>query len=668
MQDTALESIAQKLVSPQKGILAADWSVGTATKHFEKLGIKSSEETRRVYREMLFTTEGIEEFISGVILHDETSKQKAKNGALFPELLAKKGIIPGIRVDEGTEAYPNSPNERITKGIETLASRLPEYYQAGLKFTKWRAVITIGDGIPTEENIKENARLLGKFAALSQRNGLVPIVEPEVLMDGAHDIARCEEVTTSVLHSVFSALEKNGVSVKGTILKTNFVHPGKDRQEKVDLEEVAKATLRVLTKTLPPDLPGVVFLSGGDSPEESTAHLNSVSSKEDQPWQLSFSYARALQYPAIEMWKGQDANIKKAQDTFYKRAKLNSLARQGKYTSEMENNTNQLDLLSIGDASLDMFLTPTESEALCTIDEKECLICFSYGDKIPVKTLEFSVGGNAANNAVGVTRLGLKSALVLTLGDDDIGNQIVEKATKEGVDMTYVIQQPSTVSNYSTVINYAAERTIFVYHAPRSYEFPVKLPKTPWVYLTSMGESFRPFYNHVVDWLKKNPEIKLAFNPGSYQLRVDPEVLKDVLALTHMIFVNRQEAERLTGMEESSGQEKELLKKLSALGPKIPVITDGENGSFIFDGSRFVHAGILPIDAHERTGAGDAFGSGCLSGIIKGKTLEEALLWGTINSASVIGYVGPQRGLLKEAEMQEWEERFRSSGVKVEEI
>ncbi|MCK4588541.1 carbohydrate kinase family protein [Candidatus Woesebacteria bacterium] len=334
----------------------------------------------------------------------------------------------------------------------------------------------------------------------------------------------------------------------------------------------------------------------------------------------------------------------------------------------MVNENSQLDLLSIGDASMDVFITPTESEALCQIHDKESLVCFSYGDKIPVKNLEFFIGGNAANNAVGTRRLGVRSGVVLTLGDDGIGNQIVETLKKEQVDTTFVIQQPSTTSNYSTVINYSGERTILTYKAPRSYEFPVQLPLAPWIYLTSMGDSFRPFYNHLVDWLKKNQNVKLAFNPGSRQLRAGLEAIKDVLQITHIVYVNRKEAEGLTGMEGSQNKEKELLNALSGLGPKMSIITDGANGSFIFDGQRYLKAGVLPIDAFERTGAGDSFGVGCLSALIKGKTFEEALLWGTANSASVIGYTGPQKGLLREEEMLEWLERARSSRVEVKEF
>jgi len=329
---------------------------------------------------------------------------------------------------------------------------------------------------------------------------------------------------------------------------------------------------------------------------------------------------------------------------------------------------NDYQLISIGDASIDAFITPSESETVCEIKDKECHICFSYGDKIPVKNQEFCVGGNAANNAVGVTRLGVKTYIVLTLGIDYTGKMIVDKLTKEGVDLTYVIQQPATTSNYSTIISYQGERTIFSYHAPRSYEFPVQLPTVGWVYLTSMGESFLPFYKHVAAWLAKNPQIKLAFNPGSYQMRAGIEEIGDILKRTHLIFVNRQEAQKLTGMDESSGKEKDLLLALSKLGPKNCVITDGAKGSMYYDGTHFVKAGVLPVDAFERTGAGDAFGSGCLAAIIKGKTPQEALMWGTVNSASVIGYTGSQKGLLTEADMTQWLERAKSSKVEVGEF
>ena len=313
-----------------------------------------------------------------------------------------------------------------------------------------------------------------------------------------------------------------------------------------------------------------------------------------------------------------------------------------------------LDLLTIGDATVDVFMTPLESDVVCELDKKECKICFSYGDKIPVKNLEFTIGGNAANNSVGASRLGLKSAIVLTLGGDTIGDLIIERLIKERVDTAFVSRQTASSSNYSTIINYSGERTIFTYHAPRSYEFPVRLPATPWVYLTSMGETFKPFYNHFLEWLKANPSIKLAFNPGTWQMKAGFEGIKEVLSLCHILYVNREEAEKLTNFPDSHGKEKELLTLVSKLGPKISIVTDGPEGSLAFDGQKFLKCGIYPQEVTERTGAGDAFGSGMISALIKGKPLEEALIWGTINSASVVSFVGAQKGLLKETEMQDW--------------
>lgn len=329
----------------------------------------------------------------------------------------------------------------------------------------------------------------------------------------------------------------------------------------------------------------------------------------------------------------------------------------------------EIDLLSIGDATLDVFMTPTETETLCRLDTKECFIAFSYGNKIPVKNLEFSIGGNAANNSIGAKRLGVNSAIVLTLGQDSVGDMILQRLKSEGVDPTYIVSQPGTDSNYSTIINYQGERTIFTYHAPRSYEFPIKLPAPGWVYLTSMGEAFRPFYNHLTEWLLKNPNVKLAFNPGSWQIRGGLPAIEQIMKLTHLIYVNREEAETLTSFKgESDGREKELLQALENLGPKISVITDGSNGAFAYNGQTFFKCGVLPVNAYERTGAGDAFGSAALSALIKGKNLDEALLWGTVNSASVIGYTGSQKGLLKEDEIVVWLERAKSSGVKVEQF
>ena len=325
-----------------------------------------------------------------------------------------------------------------------------------------------------------------------------------------------------------------------------------------------------------------------------------------------------------------------------------------------------LDLLSIGDATLDVFLTPSESQVLCHMDNKKCHVCFSYAEKIPVKELEVTIGGNAANNSVGTRRLGVASGVVLTLGGDNIAKQILEKLQSEGVDTTFVMMQQSAASDYSTIITYSGERTILTYKSPRSYEFPVKLPGVSWVYLTSMGDTFAPFYNHLLDWLMVNPQISLAFNPGGRQIKLGLAAIGKMIARSRIIFVNREEAEKLTGTPPSAGKEKELLDALVKLGVKNPIVTDGANGSFVFDGRQYLKCGILPVDAYERTGAGDAFGSGCLSAIIKGKDFSESLLWGTVNSASVIGYTGGQRGLLKENEMPVWLERARSSGVKVE--
>ena len=325
----------------------------------------------------------------------------------------------------------------------------------------------------------------------------------------------------------------------------------------------------------------------------------------------------------------------------------------------------ELDLLTIGDASLDAFIFPTESEALCQRNDKDALICFSYGDKIPVRDLEFSIGGNAANNAVGTRRLGIKSAVNLTLGEDDIGNQIVEKLIKEGVNTSYVFRQAGKRSNYSLAINYSGERTIFTYKDEIDYQFPTDLPQSKWFYLTSMGDSFAETYSKVVEFVKQTPDSKLVFNPGSRQVRAGVEAIKNVLAVSYMVYINREEAEKISGFKESRGKEKELLEKISLLGPKVPVITDGPNGSYALYEGKYYKAGVMPVDAYERTGAGDAFGSGCLSALIKGKDITEALLWGTINSASVIGYVGAQRGLLNEQSLTEWLERAKSSGVEV---
>jgi fructose-bisphosphate aldolase class I len=331
-----LETVAQALVPSGKGILAADESFPTIKKRFDSIGVESTEENRRAYRELLFTTAGVEEFISGVILFDETIRQADRHGTPFAKVLAQKGIIPGIKVDKGAKAMAGFPGEKVTEGLDGLRDRLVEYRQMGARFAKWRAVITIGPGIPTLSCIEANAHALARYAALCQEAGLVPIVEPEVLMDGDHDIARCEEVTATMLERVFAALHEHRVALDGTLLKPNMVLSGKEAKVQTGPEEVAEATIRTFMRTVPAALPGVVFLSGGQSPEQATENLNAMNALGDHPWQLSFSYGRALQAPPLQTWAGEEANVPAAQAAFKHRASLNSAARYGKYTPDME--------------------------------------------------------------------------------------------------------------------------------------------------------------------------------------------------------------------------------------------------------------------------------------------------------------------------------------------
>jgi fructose-bisphosphate aldolase, class I len=331
-----LDDIARGLVAPGKGILAADESTGTMTKRLASVEVDSTEENRRAYRELLFTTEGAERFISGVILFDETIRQRATDGIPFPELLAQHGITPGIKVDKGTVALAGFPGEKVTEGLDGLRGRLAEYVDLGAKFTKWRAVITIGDGIPSDACIAANAELLARFAALSQEAGLAPIVEPEVLMDGDHTIQRCYEVTATTLAEVFAALRLHRVRLEGMLLKPNMVVSGSECPEQAGVDEVADATLRCLREVVPAAVPGIVFLSGGQSDEAATAHLNAMNQRGPQPWQLSFSYGRALQAPVLEAWKGEAGNSPAAQRAFLNRATLNGAARSGDYRPEME--------------------------------------------------------------------------------------------------------------------------------------------------------------------------------------------------------------------------------------------------------------------------------------------------------------------------------------------
>lgn len=329
MDKDLLASVASRLLAPAKGLLAADESTGTITKRFEAVGLTSTPELNRKYRQMLIGTPGIEEFLSGVIMFDETVRQKSDEGDAFPEYLAKRGIVPGIKVDEGRE--PFGEKEEVAKGVEGLPRRLPEYKGMGLSFTKWRAPIAIKEAYPSEEMIVENARRMAEYAFLSQKEGFVPIVEPEVLIDGNHTTTRCAEITVQVLKALFAELANKGVEISGTILKSNMVLPGRESGVKALPLEVANATLRALKASVPPELPGIVFLSGGQSPDEATANLNEINKlKGDAPWELSFSFARALQEEPLEVWKGKDENVKAAQEAFAKRARLVSLARQGK--------------------------------------------------------------------------------------------------------------------------------------------------------------------------------------------------------------------------------------------------------------------------------------------------------------------------------------------------
>ena len=336
MSTETLESVARKLVAPGKGILAADESSGTIEKRLKSINVPSTEENRRAYRELLFTTAGAGEFISGVILFDETIRQKTRDGRSFVKALEEQGIIPGIKVDKGAKAMANFHGEKITEGLDGLRERLTEYRQLGARFAKWRAVITIGDGIPSRTCIDSNAEALAGYAALCQEGDLVPIVEPEVLMDGTHTIERYFEVTEQTLRSVFNALAAHRVVLEGMLLKPNMVLSGKDCPQQASVQEVAEATVRCMKRVVPAAVPGLVFLSGGQTDQQATEHLNAMNRMKDLPWQLSFSYGRALQAPVLKAWKGDAANVTKAQQAFHHRALCNSKARFGEYTEQME--------------------------------------------------------------------------------------------------------------------------------------------------------------------------------------------------------------------------------------------------------------------------------------------------------------------------------------------
>ena len=337
MSKESLESIAQRMVAPGRGILAADESFPTIKKRFASIDLESTRENRRAYREMLFTTPGVEGYVSGVIMFDETLRDGTATGTPFPELLSSVGTVPGIKVDLGAKPLAGYPGEKITEGLDGLRDRLAEYYDLGARFTKWRAVITIGRGLPTAFCIDANAHALARYAALSQEAGLVPIVEPEVLMDGDHTIERCERVTESTLKHVFFHLHAHGVQLEGMVLKPNMVIAGKECEQQARIEEVAGATVRTLRRSVPASVPGIVFLSGGQSPVLATQHLNAMNAMGSYPWQLSFSYGRALQEEALKAWGGSKDNISAGQKAYLHRAMCCGAARTGTYTTKMEN-------------------------------------------------------------------------------------------------------------------------------------------------------------------------------------------------------------------------------------------------------------------------------------------------------------------------------------------
>ncbi len=331
-----LEQIARALVAPGKGILAADESGGTIKKRFDSIGIESTEDTRRAYRDMLFTTEGAADYVSGVILYDETIRQSALDGTPFPKLLESQGVIPGIKVDMGAKDLAHAPGEKVTEGLDGLRERFAEYFELGARFAKWRAVITIGDGIPSEYCLWTNAHALARYAALSQEAGIVPIVEPEVLMDGDHSIETSFEVTSRALHAVFTELRDQRVHFEQMILKPNMVLSGYDGSGRAGIQEVAESTVRCFRRHVPAAVPGIAFLSGGQTDEDATAHLNAMNAMGPHPWELSFSYGRALQAPSLNAWRGEEANVPAGQAAYLHRAKLNSLARMGSYSPDLE--------------------------------------------------------------------------------------------------------------------------------------------------------------------------------------------------------------------------------------------------------------------------------------------------------------------------------------------
>ncbi len=336
MDKALLSKTAAAMVAKGRGILAADESSGTCEKRFKSVNVECTEENRRTYRNLLFSTPGVEQYLSGVILFDETARQKANDGTPFPQYLAKKGVIPGIKVDKGLANLPFTAEEKVTEGLDGLQKRMKEYFDLGCRFAKWRAVITIGEGIPTHACLYANAHALARYAAICQEASIVPMIEPEVLLDGTHSAERSEEVHEATLRATYAAMAAYNVSIEHLILKTSMVVSGKDNARQAGVDEVAERTVRVLKRTVPAAQPGIVFLSGGQSDEAATAHLNAMAATKGLPWPLTFSYSRALQNPALKAWRGQAGNVAAAQKAFHHRAHMNGLASQGKWRADLE--------------------------------------------------------------------------------------------------------------------------------------------------------------------------------------------------------------------------------------------------------------------------------------------------------------------------------------------
>jgi len=334
--EQSIHDIAKHMVAKGKGILAADESTLSCNKRFAVLGVPETEEMRRQWRQLLLTAPGIEEFLSGVILYDETIRQQTDQGVPFAKALQNKGIIPGIKVDQGTVDFPGHRGEKITQGLDGLAGRLQEYYAMGARFTKWRAVITIGESIPSQECIQKNAEILAEYAKVSQQQGFVPIIEPEVLLEGDHTIEKAEEVTTNTLKTVFVEVQKAGVDLQGLILKSSMALSGKDCAEQASSQQVAEATIRTFKNSVPKDVAGIVFLSGGQSPRQATENLNGITRLGPHQWPITFSFSRALQELVLDLWRGDPAKVGQAQQAFLKRLRLNAAALAGRYTLDME--------------------------------------------------------------------------------------------------------------------------------------------------------------------------------------------------------------------------------------------------------------------------------------------------------------------------------------------